>query len=228
MSTSIDHLAIEDWLHTFPALANINDAAWLSAQQAARVYIFPANTVVMRPGTPSQGVFLLAKGSVRVFERAANGREIVLYRGQPGEICILSLAKLFNQATYSAEVLAETEVHYVNIPSCDFRNAVANSAAFREAIFSTLTHRLSDLMHLVGQVTFQDLDIRLACLLGQLFGVGTNRVLSITHQELADELGTSREVISRLLKEFEHMGCIRLHRGTIEVLSQHDLACLSK
>jgi CRP/FNR family transcriptional regulator, anaerobic regulatory protein len=82
-------------------------------------------------------------------------------------------------------------------------------------------------MYLVGQVTFQHLDLRLACLLGQLFGECHDKILPITHQEIACELGTTREVTSRLLKEFERMGCIRLHRGSIELLSPHDLARLS-
>ncbi len=216
------------WLSAFPRLAEITDAAWVSALHAARVFVFPAGTILMRPAERSQNFMLLSKGSVRVYERAENGREIVLYRTHAGEVCVLTLASLFNGMVYSAEAVAEDEVQVVGIPIADFQNALAHSEAFRHAILSTLTQRLSDLMHLVGQVTFQRLDLRLACLLGQLFGEHHDQLLPITHQEIACELGTTREVTSRLLKEFERMGCIRLHRGSIELLSPHALARLSR
>jgi CRP/FNR family transcriptional regulator len=215
------------WLTVFPKLAEITDAAWHTARLATTVFAFPPGTVLMRPGDPIQGLMLLARGTVRVLERAENGREIVLYRAHAGELCILSLTHLFNLHSYVAEVISEDNVEIVSIPTIDFQNAFAHSAAFRQVIMCTLARRLSDLMHLVGQVTFQRLDLRLACLLGQLFGERGATRLSVTHQGLARELGTTREVTSRLLKEFERLGCIRLHRGSIELLSPHDLARLS-
>ena len=109
-----------------------------------------------------------------------------------------------------------------------FQNAMAHSEAFRNFIMATLARRLSDVMRVVEQVTFQRLDLRLACLLGQLFERNKSAAISVTHEELARELGTSRVVISRLLKEFENMGCIRLGRSEIELLSPQALARLSR
>ncbi len=221
------HSSTRVWLSAFPRLAGITDAAWLSASDAAQMMNFPAGTIMMRPGESSPGFILLAKGCVRIYERAQNGREIVLYRTQAGEVCLLTLANLLNNTTYSAEAIAEAEVHAIVIPLDDFHKAFAHSEEFRHVLFATLSQRLSGLMHLVGKVAFQRLDLRLAGLLNQLFDERKTTCLYVTHQELAHELGTTREVTSRLLKEFEHMGCIRLRRGAVELLSPQDLARLS-
>jgi len=109
-----------------------------------------------------------------------------------------------------------------------FQNAMAHSEAFRTYIVATLARRLNDAMRLVEQVAFQRLDLRLACLLGQLFGSRNAASIEMTHQELANELGTTREVMSRMLKEFERMGCLRLGRGQIELLSPEALEQMAK
>ena len=113
------------------------------------------------------------------------------------------------------------------IPAESFHRALSQSEGFRNLILSTLAQRLNGMMQLVERVTFQGLDLRLACLLGQHFRQRNIARLPITHQELAGELGTTREVISRLLKEFERMGCIKLYRGQIELVSPDALARLS-
>ena len=221
------HSSTRDWLSAFPRLAAISDTAWLSSSEAAQTLDFPVGTIMMRPGESSQGFILLAKGCVRVYERAPNGREIVLYRTQAGEMCLLTLANLLNNTTYSAEAVVEKEVRATIIPLDDFHKALAHSEEFRQVLFATLSQRLSNLMHLVGRVAFQRLDLRLASLLNQLFQEHKTTRLQVTHQELAHELGTTREVTSRLLKELEHLGCIRLRRRSVELLSAQDLARLS-
>ncbi len=207
------------WPAAFPSLMNIQDEAWLDAVRAAREMIIPAGTVVVREGDACRNFLLIAQGSVRVYKVAENGREMALYRTHSGDICILTLRNLLAQACYSADAVTESDVRAIHIPAHYFHAALNNSEAFRLFIMSTLAQRLNDMMQLVEQVAFQRLDLRLACLLGQLFGKQGNAMLQITHAELARELGTSRVVVSRLLKEFEGMGCIRLLRGSIELVS---------
>jgi len=217
----------ESWLLAFPNLGAIQDEVWLSACHAATELIVPAETVMLRQGERCQGFVLFVKGSARVYERAENGREIALYRTLPGEMCMLTLISLLADTTYSAEVVTEEELHVVSIPIEHFRTALTQSDGFRQVLCVTLVQRLNDLVHLVGRIAFQRLDLRLAQLLNQLFlARNTLRVL-VTHQKLAHELGTSREVASRLLKELERLGYIRLHRGAIELLSPADLARLA-
>jgi len=215
------------WLDAFPALNRIGDEAWRQAIRAARTMVLPAGSVVVREGDPCQNFLLIVQGTIRVYKAAENGREILLYRSVGGEFCILTLSNLMAGTAYSAEAAAEDEVRVVSIPMQYFQDALARSEAFRTAVLSTLTRRLNEMMRLVEQVTFRSLDLRLACLLGQLFGRCETPVVQTTHQELASELGTTREVISRLLKTFERMGCIRLHRGQIELVSREALEQLA-
>ena len=216
------------WLSVFPALAMIQDEAWLEALRAAKEMTMPPGTVVIRRGDPCQNFLLVARGTVRVYESSESGREIALYRTGGGDICILTLSNLLAGTDYAAEAVTEDEVSAVMMPMPFFQNAMARSGAFRNFIMTTLVRRLSDVMRVVEQVAFQRLDLRLACLLGQLFERNKSSPISMTHDELAHELGTTRVVISRMLKEFERMGCIRLQRGQIELLSSEALARVSR
>jgi CRP/FNR family transcriptional regulator len=216
------------WLSLFPGLLEIQDEAWLEAQRAAREMVVPPRTVVIRRGDPCQNFLLLTRGTVRVYESSESGREIALYRTHGGDICILTLSNLLSGSDYAAEAVTEDEVGAIMIPMFFFQNAMARSEAFRNFIMATLARRLSDVMRVVEQVAFQRLDLRLACLLGQLFERNKTAAIAMTHEDLARELGTTRVVVSRMLKEFERMGCIRLQRGQIELLSSEALERLSR
>lgn len=215
------------WLAAFPELCSISDDAWLQALRMASEIDLPPNTVVIHKGDECKSFMLVIKGTVRVYERAGNGHELALYRVTAGEVCVLTIINLLEHTAYRADAVIEGEARVVSIPLPDFKNALAESPGFRNFIMSTLARRLSTVMHLVEQVAFQRLDLRLACLLGQLFGSRSTSHISITHQELANELGTAREVISRMLKEFERMRCIRLHHGEIELVSHEALTRLT-
>ena len=216
------------WLSSFPVLASITDAAWLNAVKAAKEFVLPPETVVIREHQPCRDFLLVATGNVHIFKTAEDGREIMLYRTCHGEVCILTLGTLLEGTDYSANAITENEVHAIAIPAAHFHAAMAESNVFRAFILSDLSRRMRELMGLVGHVAFERLELRLACLLGQMFGQGHTTQIDITHDELARRLGSTRVVVSRLLKEFEHMGCIRLQRGRIELLSSESLAQLSK
>lgn len=216
------------WLSVSPGLAAIQDEAWRHALRAAEEMIIPPETVVIRRGDPCENFLLVTQGTIRVYESSTSGREIALYRTRGGDICILTLSNLLAGTHYAAEAMTEDDVGVVTIPMPLFQNAMAHSGAFRNFIIATLARRLHDVMRVVEQVTFQHLDLRLACMLGQLFERNQSAALSITHDELARELGTTRVVVSRLLKDFERMGCIRLQRGYIELLSSEALARLAR
>ncbi len=218
-----DNEATNKWLSRFPELAEITDSAWLEAMQTARLQTIPRGTVLFRPGDPCMSFVLVLAGTLRVYMRGENGREIVLYRVEPGEICVLTLSNLLGDITYSAEGITETEAQLVAMPPLPFEHALTASPAFRRFIFSMIGRRLSEIMMLLEEITFKRLDIRLAELLARAATESGNRPLHKTHQELAAELGSSREVISRLLKEFERSGWVRLDRGHIQVISRTDM-----
>jgi len=215
------------WIELFPALAEVRDETWREALRMTTELSVPSGTILIRKGDVCRNFVLVAEGTVRVYERSSEtGREIVLYRVKAGEMCILTMNNLVEHTAYVAEAITEDNVRIASIPAVYFHNALAHSEGFRNFIMATLARRVSTMMRLVEQIAFQRLDLRLACLLGQVFCSRHTSRLAITHQELANELGTAREVISRMLKEFERMQCIRLHRGEIELLSQDALARL--
>ena len=216
------------WLSAFPRLASIADAGWMEALNAAREIIIPAGMQVVREQQPCRDFLLIASGCVRVYKVSSSGREIMLYHTRAGEVCILTLGTLLEGTDYFANAVTEDEVRAVMIPVAQFHAAMARSDDFRSFILSELSHRLRELMSFVEQVAFEPLELRLACLLGQLFGQSSALYLDITHEELARRLGSTRVVTSRLLKEFERMGCISLQRGRIQLLSPEALAQMTE
>ena len=183
---------------------------------------------MIRERQTCQNILLVASGNVNIFKTAEDGREIMLYRTCSGEVCILTLGTLLEGTDYSANAITEKEVHAVAISATHFHTAMAESNVFRAFILSDMSRRMRELMGPGRHVAFERLELRLACLHGQLYCQGNTTQIDITHDELARRLGTTRFVVSRLLKEFEHMGCIKLQRGRIELLSSDPLAQLSK
>jgi CRP/FNR family transcriptional regulator len=212
-------------LAPFHSLAAGSDAAWLDALRRADEVVMPPETVMLCKGDTCRGFLLPYRGTIRVQQASKSGREVVLYRVHPGEICILALTSLLDGVSYTAEAVTDTEVHGLNIPLQQFERALADSNVFRRYVLTTMAKRLRDLAGMIEEVLFQRLDNRLACLLCQLFEQHGADTIEVTHQSLAAELGTTREVVSRLLKDIEQsLGCIRLQRGRIELLSRETLA----
>ena len=206
--------ASDDWVTSFPALKALREPAWLELVRAAHVLTLAPDTRVFSAGDPCRSFLLVREGSVRVQKLTESGREIVLYRVGPGQTCVLTTACLFGGGHYPAEGITETEVQAVALPLGGFHQAVATSAGFRAFVFTALGERLTDLMLLVEAIAFGRVDVRLAQRLLELGGDGE---IAATHQQLAAELGTAREVVSRLLKEFERHAWVRLARGRIEI-----------
>lgn len=219
----MNNSAATKWLESFPELAKISDAAWLDAVQAAIVHAMLREKILFRPGDPCMSFVLVLGGTVRVYIPSESGREIVLYRVDPGEVCVLTLSNLLGGITYSAEGVTEAESQLVAIPPQQFEHALTTSQAFRRFIFSMIGRRLGEIMLLLEEITFKRMDIRLAQFLVRYAKDEKHHSLHKTHQELAAELGSSREVISRLLKEFERRGWVRLDRGQIQVLPGTDI-----
>ncbi len=230
MSVSAEDLARkQSLLSQFPSLNELDDPVWNEIVSAAPDMTIPPDTVMLCKGDPCNSLMLISDGSVKVHEVSESGREIVLYRVDPGDLCVLSLTSLVDDVPYGAEAVTETPVTALVLTLEQFQQAMAGSAGFRNFVVSTLARRLQDVMALVEEIAFKRLDNRLACALYQLFDKNQSDTLKITHQDLARELGTSREVMSRLLKEFEQSrGCIRLNRGSIELVSRDVLAKSAK
>ena len=202
------------WLDHFPALQSIDDDAWLTTLAKARTLSLPAGVTVFHEGDVCQNYLLVLAGSVRVQKLSESGKEIVLYRVEAGQSCVLTTACLLSSEFYHAEAITETAVEAVSIPLSAFQQALA-VPAFREFVFATYGERVTSLVMLIDAIAFGRMDARLARLL--LTMADADDVVYATHQVLARELGTAREVVSRLLKEFERHGWLALQRGCIHL-----------
>ena len=186
----------------------------------AKQLTFPRGTVIFDENQPCQGFPLVLSGCLRVFKSSANGRELQLYRVVPGQSCILTSSCLLGHNPYQARGIAEAPLEIVMLPAALFHSLLAKYDAFRSYVFQLFTERLTDLMELVTAVAFQKLDQRLAALLTD----GPNPLFA-THQVIADELGSAREMVSRLLKGFAEQGWVKLGREQITIT---DLAAIKK
>jgi CRP/FNR family transcriptional regulator len=175
---------------------------------------FPAGQVLFSAGQDCKGLPLVVSGSIKVQMTGVSGHSIVLYRLGADDICTLSIGCLMTGRGYRAEAVVEEESEAIMVPRGMFENLMGQSAGFRLAIMESYGRRLDDLMLLVEEVAFRRMDQRLE---EWLLERSVRGPVMITHQELAVELGTAREVVSRLLKELERRNMVRLARGRIEV-----------
>ncbi len=210
-----------NWLAEFRLLADLPAAEAVAVRRAAVPLHLPAGANVFAPGQACTHMILVRQGQVRVFQIGEDGGEIVLYRIGPGGICILTMLSLLAADAYSAYAVTETPVEAVGIPVGVFNDLLAGSAGFRRFVFGSQAERLGDLMRVIQHVAFESIDTRLAARLLALGG-GEGHLV-ITHRQLAAEIGTAREVVSRHLKAFEKRGWIVLGRGTVELLRPHAL-----
>jgi CRP/FNR family transcriptional regulator, anaerobic regulatory protein len=178
----------------------------------------PAGTIAFDEDCRCSGLVLITRGSVRVVRSGPQGREIMLYRVRPGESCILSVSCLLGRTSFAARGIVEADLTGVNLPGALFEKLVSESPAFRMFIFELFGSRVSALLQLVEQVAFHRLDRRLAVLLLQRFEQAGIREIETTHQELADQIGSLREIVSRILESFEAEGSVALARGRVTIL----------
>lgn len=183
---------------------------------ASGIISLPENSTVFHQGDACKNYLIVLDGKVKVFTRAENGREILLYRLVSGDSCVLTTSCLLSNKNYPAEGKTETPVIALAIPVSQFNTALQQSPTFREMVFSAFSSHLSELITLVEEVAFGKVDVRLAKHL--LTQCDDKNILSSTHQNIATELGSAREVISRQLKELESKGLIKISRGNIEII----------
>lgn len=211
----------EKLLERFPFFAGL-DAARLQALASQPVTRAPKGTVLFRPGQPCRGFPLLLEGTVRVSQTSPAGREIVLYHVDAGEGCLLSGGCLLGHSDYGAAGVAETDVALLGIPPALFQDLLVSFEPFRRFVFGMYGERLAQVMALVEEVAFRRLDARLARLL-----VERGPVVEATQQKLAEELGSVREIVSRLLRQFESRGWVELGRNRVTVRDAGALAELA-
>lgn len=200
----------------------LDEATWRRVAEGGKRMQIPAGTPIFAAGDQCQGLPLVLSGEIRVQMIGASGNEIVLYRIQGGEMCPLSLGCLLTQNRHQSEAIVERGSEVLLIPAALTERLMDEAGCFRRVILESYGQRLQSLMLVIEEVAFRRLDERLA---KRLVERQVSSRLSATHQDLAIELGSAREVVSRLLKEFERRGLVKLERGLITLT---DLPALNR
>ena len=193
-----------------PSLAELSPA--LAPMEA------PVGTVLFSENTLCQGFPLVLRGEIKVSRSSVDGRALELYRVAPGELCLVSSACLFRNQPLSARGVATKSSSLILVPPDVFLRWL-ETPGFRSEVLGLFAARMADLTSLIDAVAFQRLDRRLAAAL-----LGHGQKLGVTHQALADELGTVREIITRLLRRFEREGWVSLGREQIEITDEAALS----
>lgn len=214
---------LADIIMYFPPLRLMAASELALLQSEGQVLSLRKGETLFRPGEEAFGLPMLVSGAVRVVRRPpGNGRGLLLYHIHPGDICIQSACSLLGRCPYGTAGIAETEISGLALPPAAFSRLLANSDAFRALIFDRLAERYSESLQLVEDLAFSRLEQRLAKRL-----LAKSGPLYATHQELAEDLGSAREVVSRLLKAFQQRGWIGMGRGEINISNEeklHELA----
>ncbi len=205
-----------------PLLRDLPPASHARLAASAKEWRAQPGTVVFDVGDACRDLALTSDGVIRVSKPLANGHDVLLYRLLPGEPCVMSTACFLGHATYPVRGVVEQQMHGVILSGAVVQDVLVEAPAFREALFGAFAGRLAGLLTLLEALVSRRLDRRLAALL-----IDRGPQLHATHQQLADELVSTREVVSRLLESFEDHGDVRLHRARIEVSNPTVLAELA-
>lgn len=200
-------------IRLYPPIGEMTPAAQRLLHDNLQRATAPAHHVLFDLDSPCSLFLLIYAGSIRVIKPALSGREIMLYRLEPGDSCVLTASCLLGRSTYPARGVVETNLTAFALAQPVFNQLLETSTPFRALVFNHFADRVADLMQLVEEVAFGPLDQRLAAYL-----LARAPHLEATHQQIADELGTVREVVSRRLKQLEQAGLVQLARGQVHVL----------
>ncbi len=207
------------------ALSGLEESAKDVVKRQMRPLTLKAGSHAFHTGDTCTNYLLVKSGSVKVSVTTEAGREIVLYRVQEGETCVLTSACLMSGVKYEADGVAESDTEAIILPKLVFEELLAVSPRFRQFVFSTYGERLHSLIGLVQEITFKHVDRRLA---RHLLAQANAGVIPTTHQSLANDLNTVREVVTRVLNNFAEKNWIALSRGLIKILDQSALEALAK
>ena len=208
-------------LEHYPCLTAVPSMRLAADLQRAAVLEVPERTTLFRETEPCAGFPFILEGQVKVSRASSAGRELELYRVHPGEICVVSTGCLLRGTPMSARGVTVTGTRLAMVDRATLMDWT-EFPSVRMFLLGLMADRMTELMALVEAVAFQRLDQRLAHAL-----LGHGRLILATHQQLADELGTAREMVSRLLKRLEEQGTVRLGREQVEILDLARLKALA-
>lgn len=214
-----------DWVAGDPKLAELAPQSRLRLASLLPVTL-PAHTPLFHAGDAVQGYAMVLSGRVDVSMTGASGREMLLYSVEPGQSCIQTTMGLLGGEDYTAEAETMVDTRLVLLPKSLFLSLMDSDPAFRELVFRAFAHRFQNMMQLLEKIAFTRVECRLA---ERLLALSADTpVLHLTQSDLATQVGTAREVVSRRLENWSRHGWVRTGRGTVEILDPQALLMLSK
>ena len=217
----------DEILDALPFLEDVEQAGIQELQRFGIYSLIPKHQFITMEGDSCQFFSFVLSGKIKVYKTAENGREITLYRLEKGQSCILTASCILSNKKFPAISFSEEPVSVISIPSPLFLEWVGKHDFWRNYVFNLLSERLSAIISVVEEIAFRNVDIRLAQHLNKITNANKDKIKT-THQLIAGDIGTSREVVSRLLKDFEDEGILILSRGSIKIIDYPSLNVKSK
>lgn len=207
----------------------------ISPEELPEVFSFlrdiPYTVITMEPGSyvfrEHEGcgrIGFVFEGSIKVFKEHPSGRSITLYRLGEGDSCILSMSCALSNPIHQASAIVEERSTVLTVTTEDFRRLMDRSAVARDYVFGLFASRLTDVLLLLEEVVFQRMDERLAAILLEASARNGSDTVMSTHEQLAEEAGTAREVVTRVLRDFASKGWVEIGRGQTKILDRKGLS----
>ncbi len=212
----------------FPVWGELGELERRALAEAAARRSAGAGAMIHGGGAECTGLLLVLSGQLRAFITSEEGREITIYRLFPGDICLLSASCVISSMQFELAVQAEKPTEFMLIPPDAYKRAVNSSAPLANYTSRVMAERLSDVMWLMEQVMWKSMDRRLAAFLLEEAALEGSDELKLTHERIANHLGSAREVITRLLRYFQSEGLVKLGRGAVVLTDRERLYALSE
>lgn len=217
--------ALNTWI---PGWGQLTPAQQTRLSEAARPRAFSAGELIHNGDADCVGLLLVKSGRLRVFVLSEDGREITLYRLLPGEICLFSASCMMPQIAFAVTVTAEAPSEVLVLPPDVYKAVMAESAPLANFTNELIAARFSDVMWLIEQILWKSFDRRLAAFLLAEAKLEHSATLHLTHEAIANHMGTAREVVTRMLRYFQGEGWVKLARGTLQLTDEPSLRALAQ
>lgn len=213
---------VERWIDRFPLIHALSPAHLQLARGTVQFPVLEAGATAYELDGECANYLMCLEGRTRIFRMSEGGREVLIYKVGPGGTCALTTQCLLSGGTFPAQSIAEERTELAALPVGTFQHLMAESAAFRSFVLDDYTRLMTGLFTLIDEVAFVPLKQRLAQRL--LAEADPRGIVAVTHQKLADDIGSVREVVSRILAQWAEAGLVELRRGAIEIVDRGSLA----
>jgi CRP/FNR family transcriptional regulator len=214
----MEKLNPEQFIKIFPFFRNSPEKLIEDILSLSRLEFAHSGTLMQIEGQPCTDLELMLSGEKRIYKVSPTAKQITLNEVGPGEPCVINAACVLSGIVSPVNITATTDVSLLLIPAEDFKNLLSAYEDMRVFIFGAIGQSLVTILELISEIVFEKMDVRL---FDYLVEKSENGILSITHQQIANDLGTAREVVSRLLKDFERNGKVVLSRGRIKLIAPY-------